>query len=98
MSFAKRWKSVATKPRIELAGKRRLGPPALAARTAGVACRDEVYGWLLALTESGPPDGALSAPWDDDLLVAAIPSARLSVTLLAIGHDRLIIVKEFDDL
>ena len=59
---------------------------------------DEVHGWLLDLAEHGPPVDSVSAPWDEDLLVAIIPTARIVATFLAIAHDRLIIVRRFEDL
>jgi len=59
---------------------------------------DAVYEWLLEVAENGPPASAISAPWDEDLLVARIPSVEVVVTFLAIAQDQYVLVKSFDDL
>lgn len=57
-----------------------------------------VYEWLIGVAENGPPSGAISAPWDEDLYVARIPAADLTVTFLAVSQDGYILVRGFDDL
>ena len=59
---------------------------------------DAVHAWLLELSEHGPSPGAISAPWDEDLLMDGIPAADLIVTLLAVAQDQYIVIKGFQDL
>ena len=57
-----------------------------------------LHDWLSDLTNRGPPGEAVSAPWDEDLLVTVVESVGVVVSLLAVAQDQYIRVKAIEDL
>lgn len=56
----------------------------------------EVLGWLMDVTESGPPADHLPVPLEEDLYVSRIPGTSVIVTYLALAYEKRVMVRRID--